>query len=284
LTVPELRTVLASGVLLDGRALVRAGSNDTGLLTTWLLMSSLQVRQLQRLALESMLVWIEVTIKTNGGSASTDTLVAMALRQAEDFDTQLTGPTVADVLTAISGRCDTHGWPAAAAEGDTDLVALTEKLTVAQRGAPGSYETIPGLALTALGYVEAMYAALKREGADDGRLGELGGRSDRFPITLQHRRLRSLAEATVGTLWRELIETWVIGQHVRWSVARNGDGTQRLRLALGDTGWLRIHKRLSGPFGPTPDRLLSALSLAAQCGMIVCDDTDVEPRFMAGSN
>ncbi|PWE52551.1 hypothetical protein DEM27_30120 [Metarhizobium album] len=282
LTVPELRTVLASGVLPGGRALVRAGSNDTGLQATWLLMSSLQVRQLQRLALESMLVWIEVMIKANGGSASTDALVAMALRQAEVFDKDLAGPTVGNLLIALSQRCETHGWPAAAAKGDTDLVALSDKLTIAQRGAPGSYETIPGLALTALGYVQAMYAALKREGADDGRLGELGGRSDRFPISLQYRRLLSLAEATIETLWRELIETWVIGQHVRWSVARNGDGTQRLRLALGDGGWLRVHKRLSGPFGPTPDRLLSALSLAAQAGMIVRDDADVEPRFLVG--
>ncbi len=282
LTVPELRTVLASGVLPGGSALVRAGSNDTALQTTWLLMSSLQVRQLQRLALESMLVWIEEMIKSNGGSASTDALVAMALRQAEVFDKDLAGPTVGGLLSTLSQRCGTHGWPAAAANGDTDLVALSERLTIAQRGAPGSYDTIPGLAVTALGYVEAMYVALKREGADDGKLGELGGRLDRFPISLQHRRLESLAEATVENLWRELIETWVIAQHVRWSVARNGDGTQRLRLALGDNGWLRVHKRVSGPFGPTPDRLLSALSLAAQGGMIVRDDTDAEPRFLAG--
>lgn len=284
LTVPELRTVLASGVLPGGRALVRAGSNDTGLLTTWLLMSSLQVRQLQRLALESMLVWIEVMIRTNGGSASTDALVAMALRQAEDFDNDLAGPTVGDLLTTLAQRCEDRGWPSAAATGETNFVALSNRLSLAQRGGPGSYETIPGLALSALGYVQAMYAALKQEGADDGRLGELGGRSDRFPISLQHRRLLSLTEATVETLWRELIETWVIGQHVRWSVARNGDGTQRLRLALGDSGWLSVHKRLSGPFGPTPDRLLSALSLAAQCSMIARDDTDAEPRFMAGGN
>ncbi|AJD44183.1 hypothetical protein RGR602_PC00136 (plasmid) [Rhizobium gallicum bv. gallicum R602sp] len=284
LTVPELRTVLASGVLPGGRALVRAGSNDTGLLATWLLMSSLQVRQLQRLALESMLVWIEVMIRTNGGSASTDALVAMALRQAEDFDKDLAGPTVGDLLTTLAQRCEDRGWPSAAATGETNFVALSNRLSLAQRGGPGSYETIPGLVLSALGYVQAMYAALKQEGADDGRLGELGGRSDRFPISLQHRRLLSLTEATVETLWRELIETWVIGQHVRWSVARNGDGTQRLRLALGDSGWLSVHKRLSGPFGPTPDRLLSALSLAAQCSMIARDDTDAEPRFMAGGN
>ncbi|MDX0140910.1 hypothetical protein GOC46_29465 [Sinorhizobium meliloti] len=284
LRVPELRAVLASGVLPNGRALVRVGSNDTGLQATWLLMSALQVRQLQRLALESMLVWIEVMIKTNGGSASTDALVAMALKQAEDFDEDLAGPTVGALLTTLSKRCEDHGWPIAAARGETDFVALSDRLTLAQRGGPGSYETIPGLALSALGYVQAMYVALKRDGADDGRLGELGGRSDRFPICLQHRRLLSLTDATVETLWRELIETWVIGQHVRWSVARNGDGTQRLRLALGDSGWLRVHKRLSGPFGPTPDRLLSALSLAAQSGMIARDDTDVEPRFMAGGS
>ncbi|CVI24539.1 hypothetical protein AGR4A_pAt10175 [Agrobacterium tumefaciens str. B6] len=94
------------------------------------------------------------------------------------------------------------------------MVVLSERLTIAQRGAPSSYETIPGLAVTALCYVEAICAALKREGADDGKFGELGGRSDRFPISLQHRRLLSLAEATVETLWRELIETWVIAQHV----------------------------------------------------------------------
>ncbi|UWU25631.1 hypothetical protein N2601_29700 (plasmid) [Rhizobium sp. CB3060] len=282
LTVPELRGVLASGVLPSGRRLLRAGSNETGLQTTWLLMSSLQVRQLQRLALESMLVWIEVMIKTNGGSASTDALVAMALSQAVVFDSDLAGPTVGDVLAAMSQRSGDHGWPVAAAKGQTDFVALSDRLSLAQRGGPGSYEAIPGLCLTALAYVQAMYTALKLQGADDGRLGELGGRSDRFPTSLQHRRLLSLQDATVDTLWRELIETWVIGQHVRWSVARNGDGTQRLRLALGDSGWLRVHKRLSGPFGPTPDRLLSALSLAAQSGMVNRKDTSVEVRFLKG--
>jgi hypothetical protein len=71
------------------------------------------------------------------------------------------------------------------------------------------------------------------------------------------------------SLWSEILEAWVIGQHVRWSVVRNGDDTQRLRIALGDRGWMRLRKgRLSGPFRPTLDRLGTAMALAADCGLV----------------
>jgi hypothetical protein len=81
----------------------------------------------------------------------------------------------------------------------------------------------------------------------------------------------------MGTLWNEIIESWVLGQHVRWSVARSGDETQRLRLAVDEGGWVRLRSKLSGPFRPTPDRLATALALSANCGLLRRTKDDKPP-------
>jgi hypothetical protein len=82
------------------------------------------------------------------------------------------------------------------------------------------------------------------------------------------RRLDLLRGNPMRDLWRETILSSVLAQHIRWSVARNGDGTQRLHLDLDEGGWVRLRTDRSGPFGPTPDRLAAALSSASDCELI----------------
>jgi hypothetical protein len=68
------------------------------------------------------------------------------------------------------------------------------------------------------------------------------------------------------SLWMEIILSWVLAQHVRWSVARNGDGKQRLRVTLDEGGWTRL--RLDGrAVSLMPDRIGTALALGAECGL-----------------
>lgn len=128
---------------------------------------------------------------------------------------------------------------------------------------------VPGLALRALAYAHALTDALSRSGVSAGRQGPLGGPPDRLPLSMISLRLKTAHSRSLTSFWAEIIEAWVIGQHVRWSVARNGDDTQRLRIALGERGWIRLRKgRLSGPFAPTSDRLWTAMALAAECGLV----------------
>jgi hypothetical protein len=81
--------------------------------------------------------------------------------------------------------------------------------------------------------------------------------------------------STPETLMAHVFDSWVIGQHVFWSVNRGMADARagrrmilRLRLALEEGGW----RLTPGPAMPipnaTPDRLETALSLLREAGAI----------------
>lgn len=258
----DIRRVLSSGRLSGGESLALPAD----LIETQRLWSALQARQLQRIALEAMLVWIEAQIEKRGGAADAEDLAADAAADARSTEDKADSATVGIYLAAAASRDTGIGWPAACAHvAATDIFTLMEELLSAQAGRVSS---IPGLALRALAFAEAMAAGLREAGIDSSPRGPLGGNADRLPLNAMSRRLGSLRDHPMRDLWREIILSWVLAQHIRWSVARNGDGTQRLRLALDEGGWVRLRADRSGPFGPTPDRLAAALSLASDCGLI----------------
>ena len=73
----------------------------------------------------------------------------------------------------------------------------------------------------------------------------------------------------------------MLAQHVRWSVARNGDGKQRLRVTLDDEGWIQLRPTARGA-ALMADRIETTLSLGAECGLFV-ENKDIpgERRFKA---
>jgi len=119
----------------------------------------------------------------------------------------------------------------------------------------GDHEQLPRLCLNAIGIAAAITDALHDLG-EGGMDDLLGGPSDRLPLALASLRLGKLSDMSMLDLWREIIESWVLAQHARWSVARSGDETQRLRVAVDEGGCVRLRPKLSGPFRPTPDRFL----------------------------
>ena len=75
---------------------------------------------------------------------------------------------------------------------------------------------------------------------------------------------------------RHVLKSWVLAQHVYWSVGRGladararGKTILRLRVALEDDGWnlTSASARVSPPV-PTPDRLKTALNLAKECELL----------------
>jgi hypothetical protein len=227
--------------------------------------ASLQARQLQRMALESLLRWVEIRI--DSGRGFPDQLSADADNAARDHEDGADASAVGLYLDQAASRAGEEGWPAAAGVGTTDIFELMNDILQAQY--EDGCQRVPGLALRGLAYVHAMTRALRHSGVAGGLLGPLGGQPDRLPLETASNALQAARERSLGSVWAEIVERWVIGQHVRWSVARNGDGTQRLRVALDERGWVRLRKgEPSGPFGPTPDRLATALALAAECDLI----------------
>lgn len=275
LTLEAVRRAMASGHAADGSPLDLPSS----LVPTQLHWAAMQARQLQRLALESLLRWIETRI--DDGGASSENLADDAEAAARETEDGADAATLGSYLDLVTARADGHGWPAACGlAGEADIFAVMAELQEAQweEGCP----RVPGLALRALAMADAMTVALRSKGSLSAETGPLGGQADRLPLLLARKRLHAARDRSLKGLWLEMVEAWVIGQHVRWSVVRNGDGTQRLRIALGDRGWIRLRKGLSGPFGPTPDRLSTALALSSACGLIRrTSDPDEEATYSA---
>jgi hypothetical protein len=250
------------------------------LIETQRLWSALQARQLQRIALEAMLVWIEAQIDERGGALDAEDLAAAAATDARYTEDQADSETVGIYLAAAASRGAAVGWPAACAHlADTDVFTIMAELFSAQAR---QISRIPGLVLRSLAFAEAMAGGLRESGIDSSARGPLGGNADRLPLNAMSRNLGLLRDHSMRDLWREIILSWVLAQHIRWSVARNGDGTQRLRLALDEGGWVRLRADRSGPFGPTPDRLAACLSLASDCGLITVTAVNAgEPSYTA---
>lgn len=235
---------------------------------------ALQARQLQRISLEALLVWIEQRIDQMGGTADAPSLSAEANRLAGEYSPTAYSRGVRAFRKAIDNLAKPYGWPVAAGlGGKCDLFSLADELLLAQQNR--EFDSLPSLSLRGIGISAAITDALIEQGEGRGPDDLLGGPVDRLPLALASLRLERLSDAPMPDLWREIIESWVLAQHVRWSVARSGDETQRLRIAVDEGGWVRLRSKLSGPFRLTPDRLSTALSLSANCGLVRSYDGEI---------
>ncbi|MDH0869815.1 hypothetical protein [Agrobacterium pusense] len=252
-----------------------------GITHSAIMLAYLQARQLQRLATEAMLLWTERVLSedSEGGASrpvSTEELVGRADQAAASLDDAYReSATVGDYLRSIEISGSELGWPASAAQAGTAVVDLMGSLREAQRR---DITRVPGLAARSLAVVKAVNDALSQTEIPQTQRRVLDGRPDRLPMELMSKRLEAFSEKPRASMWAEIIEAWVIGQHVHWSAVRGGDGKQRLRIGLEGAGWIRVRKRATGIFVPTPDRLYTMLALSASCGIIRRIDAD---RFAA---
>ena len=275
ISVPEVRRRLATG---------KVGSSihdeNSEIEVSARLQTILQARQLQRQAIEAMMVWIERALPkqlSDGSATAARSRVKSTeeLAGAADALCAESSPTVGAYVDAVVALAGEHGWPAAAAVSGTDVVELIEELSEAQRK---DVSAVPKLALLAIGVVYAITKACISEDAGKIPTNFIGSRPDRLPMGLMARRIDMLRDRPLRSLWNEIIERWVIAQHVHWSAVRGGDGKQRLRIGLEGAGWIRVGTRAIGPFVPTPDRLATLLSLGSECGLFR-KGAGTEPSF-----
>ena len=156
ISIPELRRRLASeSVGSDIR------ERDSEIDVSARLSAILQARQLQRLAIEAIMLWIERALPkpiSGGSSSETGSQVKSTDELAESADnlSAESAPTVGAYMDAVVGLAGERGWPAAAALPETDLVRLLEQLSEAQRK---DVAAVPKLALLAIGVVYAITKA-----------------------------------------------------------------------------------------------------------------------------
>ncbi len=201
-----------------------------------------QMRQLFRLALESLFYW--TTLNLAGPPRPTASLVSQFLGH--------------EPLEPLAGV-----WLESLRSQGAGPVELMERIQSACK--EGQRQDLPlaiasGLALC---------------------LGEPVGESsrpqltERLPLSRAWREAQARANAPVSEFMAHVFEAWVFAQHAYWSVgrgladARAGDRTLlRLRVILDEGGWtLTPGAQVGNPPIPTADRLETALTLAAECDL-----------------
>jgi hypothetical protein len=259
--VPEIRRRLAAGTVPDN-----AKGYGSEVRTSAALLAILQARQLQRLATEAMMLWIERSLSTAVANAkSTDELVRAAQGAAVRWDEiAASAATVGAYFDAVEVLGGNSGWPRAAALPDTDAISLMEQLSEAQRKDPSR---LPALALRAFGIVYAVTKAVRGEKSPEGKFNPIEARPDRLPMGIMAKRIEAIRDKPLAYLWRDVIENWIIAQHIHWSAVRGTDGKKRLRIGLEGSGWIRVRRKPSTVFNATPDRLATLLSLGSECGL-----------------
>ncbi|TPL29528.1 septum formation inhibitor-activating ATPase [Mesorhizobium sp. B2-4-8] len=206
----------------------------------------LQIRQLFRLTLETLFSWILRQLDER--SKTTEELVAAFLEEA-GIDPEL--------RTAETWLEAGHLFEV----GPTDLMnRITEVLADASRS---------GLAAVVIDGLTFCIA-----NAPDA--GEHFDRQDRLPLFRAKREAAAWEDAPAKQFARHVLETWVLAQHVYWSVGRGladararGRFILRLKVVMDEGGWT-LAPGVPSAFTPrpTPDRLQTALSLATECDLL----------------
>jgi hypothetical protein len=205
-----------------------------------------QVRQLFRLSLEALFYWTVANLEDK--PKTTDTLVDLFLEQ----------------LPSDRRNTNARKWLAAAlpsAAGPTELMnEIEEALSV-----PSS----PDLPQTIIrGIAFCLTESPKQKNQFERR--------DRLPLSRARREAIAREKGSTKDFVRHVFESWVLAQHVYWSVGRGladaraqGKTLLRLKVVVEEGGWALAPGVSLGsrPF-PTPDRLQTIISLAAECGLL----------------
>jgi hypothetical protein len=205
-----------------------------------------QVRQLFRLCLEALFYWIIFEIEA--GPRSTAALAEAFLAQSPSRSEQSTASEWLDAAT-LSG---------------TGPTALIDRIAQALND-PARDDLASGI-LDGLAFCLA--EALEQ--------GEPFEREDRLPLSRARREAEAWGQTTSRAFLHHIIESWVVAQHVYWSVGRGladararGKTLLRLRVVLEEGGWSLTPGAAPGsPPVATPDRLQTAVSLAEECGLL----------------
>jgi hypothetical protein len=217
----------------------------TDLATAFEAWRRIQVRQLFRLCLESLLYW--TMWQLTSGPRSTNSLVKAFLHQVSRRQSR----TAREWLNTAENT----------AIGPTGLMDQISKAFELQSQTSLARAIADGVSFTL------------EEAPERGQPFE---RSDRLPLFRARQEAEAWSSYPTRDFLRHILESWVLAQHVYWSVGRGladararGKTLLRLKVVLEEKGWtLAPGATLGRPPVPTRDRLETALTLAKECGLL----------------
>ena len=206
----------------------------------------IQVRQLFRLSLEALFYWTLVNLE--GKPKGTDALVNEFLGQ----------------VSSLPKHGSARKWLSAALPSGTGPTELMKRIEEALND-PSAADLAPSI-------TAALAFCLAEAPQQDSHLE----RPDRLPLFRARREAAARQEGSIKDFVRHVLESWVLAQHVYWSVGRGladaraqGKTLLRLRVILDEGGWTLAPGASHGSAPvPTPDRLQTMVSLARECGLL----------------
>ena len=233
--IPAMRARMAAPDTWEGlSAAAQAGGR------AW---REVQARQLFRLSLEGLFYWITRWL---GGRA-------LGVEDIASQFVELATGTIPDNATP---------WLASSVYPSAGLVECLEHLDVALSEDLGD---MPAAILAGL-------ATSLAEAPEEARGFES---IDRLPLARAARQAEGWGGLLPSDFMSRVVSDWVLAQHTYWAVGRGlqdararGKSILRLKLILEDGGWTNVPGTIQSRPNPTPDRLGTALSLAAEAGAL----------------
>lgn len=206
---------------------------------------ALQMRQLFRLTLEAMFVWLQRQLENT--SLPTSGLVERFLAQIAQFPIDSASPLATSENPAV-------------------LWAELERLLYDD--ASRDWQTAPAA------FSAALQLCMQPRTQDSG-LREVELRSpERLPLSTAQEQFWGWSDLPEAEMLARVMEQWILGQHSFWSIGRGladarsgGKILLRLKVVMGEDGWTLTPGANPGSVPAiTGDRLATAISLLRQCG------------------
>jgi hypothetical protein len=258
-SAPEIRmgmalSATASGVYTVPETLLATRNN-------WL---TLQMRQLQRLSMESLLSWSEAQILGHRVRETTE-MASNFDRHWDPTQYGLLAGSLAELISVLDQEAiSVEGFIAAVRAGTLpnpfDVMSSIHS-TIRAGSDQFTNEAFLGLLLC------ASFAAATDAAGSLLAMTQLGG-SPRVSMANLRKRLVGLGDVSVREAFEFVLETLIISQHMATAVNRFEGQNQRLRLTLEEGG---LDALVGKPWEPTvtEDRLPTLLSLAAQSRLLM---------------
>jgi hypothetical protein len=230
----------------------------------------LQVRQAQRLALEALFGWVERCLVSES-AATLDDLVELAMaalgvepRSAADDDWMV---STMGRLRAAAAQLDQLFQKGLHEPDEWDIFQRSECLEAACKDkAPAGAMVVLGVQLLLLTTRFAELLAAEPETSKEVSTGL----ANRLPLGRLADVIRGIETQRLSNVLGRVLGSYVISQHLGVAAARSGDERSRMRITIEDRGLVSVHGSREKCLSPvrTADRLRSALSLMAECGLI----------------
>ena len=265
LDVEDVRQTIALGITPAGKNALEPRLE--GMQRLWFVLS---LRQLQRVALERLLRWLEFQLLDLAGQwCDIDVVKGKLVETLKETWPQSEALTVSDCLDGIRSAIGQGGGVFRSPLSDSRLSQF--KLRRELEAAPDSrHKAIPARAVLAL--LHCVANAELTEGEKELASMLRMGLSERVSLATLTQFARSRGKRKVSDFAQDVLTHLVYAQHLQTAASRVEEGKNKFRFAMDDEG-LRLlipGTSINGQLG-TPDRIQHALYLMAECDLVRAD-------------